>query len=504
MIARNVIANAAGMGVTILVQLGLSMGAYRLVGAEQYGLIGLYGAAMTAAAIFDIGLGQTMIREAARRRDLPPSDPGGVRPLTYNFLFLYLALAVLIAGGTALAAPFIAHFWLRPEHIGPAEITSALMVMGVAIGIQRVRGLYQAALDGVEKQVVTNGLLIVSNLIRLAFGLGMLFVNASALAFFIGQAIASLIETSLFAIAAGRALPPSDGPRKFDRTLILDSGRFAFTNAVASAVGMGLQIADSIIISAALPLAVFGNYSLVASMCQVMLRLTQPVLNAAYPRTAAYVREEQRDELEHLVFTYTQVSTILLATAAFALIFFGGPMLTLVSGKPQVGHDFAPVLALLTAAYAFSGFSRCAHVLQMAEGFPGIALRVNLVFGALYLPAIILLTPRYGVMAPASCLLVGNAVSFIAFAYFGFRARMKGRLLNWLRVAMAPQLAAIATVYMLGWTVAEADHLKNTILLTGVAIFLSGIGLTAGVLVSNDIRKTVKARLAALLPKQML
>jgi O-antigen/teichoic acid export membrane protein len=498
MIARNAIANAAGMVVTILVQLGLSMGAYRLVGAEQYGLIGLYGTAMTAAAIFDIGLGQTMIREAARRRHLPPSDPGGVRPLTYNFLFLYLALAVFIAGGMALSAPLIARFWLHPEHISAGEITEALTVMGVAIAIQRVRGLYQAVLDGVEKQVVTNGLLIVSNLIRLAFGLGALVFHASALAFFVGQALASLIETSLFAVAAGRALPPSDAPRRFDRDLVVGAGRFALTNAVASAVGMSLQIADSVIISAALPLAVFGNYSLVASMCQVLLRLTQPVLNAAYPRTAAYVREEQQDRLEHLVFAYTQVSTILLATAAFALIFFGGPMLALVSGQAQVGHDFAPVLAILTAAYAFSGFSRCVHVLQMAEGFPGIALKINLVFGVFYLPAIVILTPRYGVAAPASCLLIGNAASFVAFAYLGFRERMKGRMWDWLRVAMAPQLLAIAAVYLLGWALAEADHLKDAILLTGVAVILSGVGLTAGVLVSSDIRTRVRARIAAL------
>jgi O-antigen/teichoic acid export membrane protein len=230
-------------------------------------------------------------------------------------------------------------------------------------------------------------------------------------------------------------------------------------------------------------------------MCQVMLRLTQPILNAAYPRTAAYVREEQHGELKHLVFTYTQVSTILLGTAAFALIFFGGPMLALVSGHPQVGRDFAPVLAVLTAAYAFSGFSRCAHIVQMAEGFPGIALRINLVFGAVYLPAIVYLTPRYGVAAPATCLLIGNAGSFVAFAWFGFHQRLKGRLIEWLRTAMAPQLVATLAVYLLGWSAARAGHLDNAIVLSALAVVLSGLALVAGALASADIRPQVLARM---------
>ena len=35
-------------------------------------------------------------------------------------------------------------------------------------------------------------------------------------------------------------------------------------------------------------------------MCQVMPRLTAPILTAAYPRTAAYVREERVAELKTL------------------------------------------------------------------------------------------------------------------------------------------------------------------------------------------------------------
>src|SRR5206468_7277987 len=129
------------------VQIGISFGAYRLAGPEQYGLIGFYSTAMTAAAVFDIGLGQAVVREAARRRGLNRSDPAGVRPLVFNFLLLYLALAAAIAIGVAAGSPLIARYWLHPDKLSVLEVERALMLMGVAIAVQRVRGVFQSALD---------------------------------------------------------------------------------------------------------------------------------------------------------------------------------------------------------------------------------------------------------------------------------------------------------------------------------------------------------------------
>lgn len=495
MIARNVTANALGMVVTIAVQIGMSFGAYRLAGAEQYGLIGFYSTAMTAAAIFDIGLGQAVVREAARRRSLDRSDPSGVRPVVFNFLLLYLALAAVIAVGVAAASPLIARYWLHPDKLSVLEVERALMLMGVAIAVQRVRGVFQSALDGIERQVVTNSLLIVTNLLRLVLGLGALFLWPSALAFFAGQALASLVETAAFAVASGRLLPPSDHPARFNPALIVEAGRFALVNAAGAAVGTGVQIADSLVISAALPLSVFGNYSLVSSMCTVMLRLTAPILNAAYPRTAAYVREERLAELKKLFLGYSEASSAILATAAFALIFFAGPLITLVSGKPQVGADFAPVLATLSAAYVLNGVARSPHLMQMAEGRPGIALKINLALGAIYLPAIIWFTPRYGVMAPAVCLVAGNGLALTAFILTGFRRRLAGLTAEWLRASVAPQFIAAAVVLMLTRLGADAIGLKNTLILTGVAVVASGLALAVGLIAGPQLRFEVIRRL---------
>ncbi|MFC7610883.1 lipopolysaccharide biosynthesis protein [Teichococcus aestuarii] len=235
-----------------------------------------------------------------------------------------------------------------------------------------------------------------------------------------------------------------------------------------------------------LPLSVFGTYSLVSTMCSAMVRLTTPLITATFPRMSAYVRGEHIQELRVLFFTASQATFALMLTAAGALVFFGAAFIELVSGRPDAAREFAPVLAALAAAYALSGLCRPSHALQMAEGDPATALKSNLVTGALYLPAILLLTPRYGVILPALCLIGANGLAFVIFTATAFRNRLKGLAGRWLRSSVLPQLVAVGLAYGLVRFVTP----ESLPLLTrpAIAVGASGLALAAAVLASDHLR----------------
>lgn len=494
MIARNVLANLSGMAVSLAVQAGIAFGGYRLAGAEQYGLIGFFAVLLTAAAIFDAGLGQTVTRLVARNQ---VENPSGTGSLVFNFTLIYTGLAVVLALAIWLLSPWIAAYWLRPQHITPGEVQWAITLMGVGIAVQRLRGIFQATLEGLERQVLCNLLLIGTGLLRLGLGLGALaFVAPTAEAFFWSQIAASLVETTSFAIAVGRNVPSSFGRQRLEMDLIWRTMRFAVANMASAATGTMVQIADSLVISAVLPLSVFGTYSLVATMCSAMVRLTTPLITAAFPRMSAYVSAERGAELRELFFSISQATFVLMLTATGVLVFFGGAFLELLSGNPSAGRDFAPVLAILAIAYALGGLCRPSHALQMAEGDPMTALKINLICGAFYLPAILLLTPLYGVVLPAVCLAATNLLAFFLFTRTAFRQRLRGQALHWVSVSVLPQLFVIAVCYELARLPLEAFASLPARLITAVAA--SGIALLAGVLASNALRPHLLA-----LPRRM-
>jgi len=484
MIARNVLANLVGMAVSIGVQTGLAFGGYRLAGAEQYGLIGFFTVLLIAAAIFDNGLGQTVTRAVARNQVEAPAATG---TLVFNFTLIYLGLAGALILLVWVLSPLLAEYWLKPEHISTAEVRDCLVLMGFAIGIQRLRGIFQATLEGLERQVLSNMLLSVTGLLRLGLGLGALaFVAPTAEAFFWGQILASLCETGAFACAVARVVPGVLAPQRLEGGLIWQTLRFAGVNMAAAATGTVVQIADSLVVSAMLPLAVFGKYSLVSTMCSAMVRLTAPLITAAFPRMAAYVRAERGAELRALFFTASQATFVLMLTAAGALIFFGDAFLELVSGDAAAGAAFAPVLAALAIAYALSGLCRPSHALQMAEGDPATALKINLVTGVLYLPAIILLTPRFGVILPALCLIGANGLAFALFTATAFRARLKGAAVPWLASSVLPQILAVGLTYA-GVRLLTEENLPLPARLA-IAVVTSGLALGAAVLASSHLR----------------
>ena len=484
MIAHNVAANLLGMAVSIGVQAALAFGGYRLAGAEQYGLIGFFTVLLTAAAIFDAGLGQTVTRAVARQQ---VEDAARTGPLVFHFTLIYAALAGLLILAGLLAAPLLAAHWLKPEAIDTATVQHCLVLMGFAVGIQRLRGAFQATLEGLERQVVSSLLLSGTGLLRLVLGLGALaFVAPSAEAFFWSQILASLAETGSFALAVGRAVPGAFRPAAAPAGTIGQSLRFAGANMLSAATGTLVQIADSLVISAMLPLSVFGTYSLVSTMCSAMVRLTTPLITATFPRMSAYVRGERDAELHSLFFTASQATFVLMLGAAGALVFFGAPLLEWLTGHPQAGRDFAPVLAALAIAYALSGLCRPSHALQMAEGDPVTALKINLLCGVLYLPAILLLTPRYGVILPALCLIGANGLAFILFTATAFRQRLKGQALRWLSASVLPQVVAAGACYAALWLM--TDPALPLYARLGVAVGGGVLALAAGVLVSDHLR----------------
>jgi O-antigen/teichoic acid export membrane protein len=347
----------------------------------------------------------------------------------------------------------------------------------------------QSTLEGLERQVLSNMLLSVTGLIRLALGLGSLaFIAPTAQAFFWSQILASVIETSTFAFVVVKVVPGALTQRP-DKTLIWGSLRFASVNVAAAATGTLVQIADSLVISAMLPLAVFGTYSLISTMCSAMVRLCTPLITASFPRMSAHAHAGRVTELRDLFFTISQATFVLLLSAAGALVFFGGAFLELVSGKPEIGLHYAPVLALLAIAYALSGLCRPSHALLMSEGDASTALKINIIEGVLYLPAILLLTPRYGVIVPAACLIAGNLLAFVLFTASAFKRLLRGIAWPWLATSVAPQILAVTAGCLAVRLTVRGDvglwpHLA-------LAVAGSGLAFVLGAAASDHIRPLV-------------
>jgi O-antigen/teichoic acid export membrane protein len=444
-VARNVIANTAGTVVLVGAGAALTILSFRLAGAEQYGLIGFYLMLNGIVAILDTGLAPGVVREVARARAGQHSEK--LNTILFTFQGVYLAITAITALILVALAPLIAGTWLKTRTISTGEVELALILGAAVLALQRQRTVYQVFLDGMEHQVTANAAQSATSLLRAVVVLGaMLAVAPTAIVFLSASLLTGAIELTLFATLAWRAAR-GEQRSHFSFGLIRGLWRYLLTSTLAVALGALLVNVDKIVVSAALPLEVVGRYIFIAQICLIVLKLVTPNVTAIFPRLTAAVGRGARDETIRVYFAGTQTAAIIVAVFMLGASYFGYEALLVLTGNPAVAQTYHPVFALMAWGYGLNSLALIPNALRMVEGFPGTALWGNAAAAVLYVPAVALLTPRYGLLAPVTLWLAVNAGLFGLFTLRAHRHMLAGQAWNWLSGCILRQTVAIAVVF---------------------------------------------------------
>jgi len=486
-VARNVIANTVGTAVLAVATAATMILSFRLAGSEQFGLIGFYFTLHGIVAILDTGIGPGVVREVAHARS--GQHVCGLGSILFTFQGIYAGITGLTTIALIAASPFIATTWLSARTISPGEIQNALILAALIIATQRQRTVYSVFLEGMEQQVLINILQSGGAVLRaLAVLAAMILIAPTAIVFlgaFLSVCLAELLLTAFYAWRASAG----SGKPQFSLILVRRLWRFLLTSSVAVAAGALLLSADKLVVSAMLPLDVVGRYMFISQMCLIVLKLVAPNVTAIFPRLSASLRRADTAEAKRVYFAAAQTVACVVAAFGLGAVFFGSEALLILTGSAGVGHDYHWPFAILAFAYGLNGFCLIPNALRLSEGEPGTALWSNLAAAVVYLPAIVLLTPVYGVMAPAALWLAANAFIFAVLVVRAHRDGIAGYAWPWLWGCVIPQFTVTAVIFAAAKALLpQASSLPVTV---ATAVIAAGFAFAASVAVSGDLRHSV-------------
>ena len=149
------------------------------------------------------------------------------------------------------------------------------------------------------------------------------------------------------------------------------------------------------------------------------------------------------------------------------------------------------LLALLAAANTVNVEMALPFSLQFAHGITWIALRINLALCVVYLTALVLLVPRYGVNAAAGLWLAANALMFPALIFMTHRVILPGQAWPWLvRTVLLPGCGAAVVLAAGAAVMPDLSRLSMLIWIS-----LSGtLALAAALLGAPETRQIILAR----------
>ncbi|MES2979190.1 MAG: oligosaccharide flippase family protein [Pseudomonadota bacterium] len=464
----------------------------KYLGIEAYGLIGFFMTTQALLQLLDMGMAPTINREVARSAAAGELEKAG--RLLHTLAVVYWGVAAGIAIVIFLISSVIANYWLQSQQLSPATMSNAVMLMGLVLAARFPIALYQGALIGAQRLVVSS----VINMAMVTIGGGgailiLAFVEPTIEAFFCWQAAIGLMYAVVIRAAAWKVVGRS-GSREFDWKLLKQVWRFT---AGMSAIGLTALVftqLDKVILSKMLGLGEFAHYMLATVVVSGLYVLVSPLFNVIFPRFSSLVVTGELEKLQELYRLGTRYLSSTLFPIALTLAFFAEDLVYVWTGDGNVASSVAPIIQAMVIGSALNGVMYFPYALQLAHGLTWIPLTINIGLMILLAPLIVYLTRAYGPMGGAIAWMTTQIAYALVGPWLTHKYIFQGLALRWLAndvglALLATLFAALAGHWLIG--TGDFSHFERLFLAAGLALLTA----TSLLLAPAELRKVLLAYL---------
>lgn len=474
---KNILANYLGQGWTALMGIVFVPMYIKYLGMEAYGLIGVFAVLQAWLTLLDMGMAPTLNREMARYTAGVHSAQS-IRDLLRSLEIICFVITLLIGFVLWISASWLSGHWLQAKILSVEEVAQAIAIIGFVVALRFIESLYRGAILGLQKQVWLSA--VGSGLATLRWGGAvcvLAWVAPSIVVFFAWQGLVSVLTIFAFAFAVYRHFPSSAQAARFSWIQLKNIWRFAAGMTITTLLALVLTQVDKVILSGMLSLELFGYYTLAGTVAGVLYQLTGPITQAFYPRFTELVAKEDTAGLIQIYHQGAQIISVLIVPAALMLVFFGENILLLWTGNATLSHHVAPLLALLALGAMLNGLMQIPYMLTLAYGWPGFAVRVNLVAVIILVPAIFWATKRYGAIGAAWVWVMLNSGYLLVSVHLIYQRLLRSEKWRWyLNDVVFPSVGGLsmATAF---WLILPDSMMKLTewvwLLVSGLCVIFA-------------------------------
>ena len=318
-IRRNVVANHLGQGWAALVTVACLPLYVTYLGAEAFGLVGAFAILQAALSLVDTPIAAAVNREMARFT-AGRHTAEGIRTVlrTLEGVSLVLSLAVLLLA--LLLRGYLAEHWFQTTRLSTESVRGAVLAMAAVAALRIWEGLYRGALYGLQRQVQFSAAHALLTSLKFGGALAVVaLVSPTVEAFFLWQAGTSILAVAVLAALVYRHIPAAVTAVRWSRRVLAEIRGFSGGVMGITVIALALTQADKIVLSRLLTLEAFGYYTLAVTLGNGLYKLSEPVMDAVYPRFIELGVGGDVPALSRLYHQVAQLVSVLTAPAALVL-----------------------------------------------------------------------------------------------------------------------------------------------------------------------------------------
>ena len=489
---KNIIANYISQIYVTLIGIAVVPVYIKHMGAEAYGLVGVFTLLQTLFNMLDMGLSPTVARETARL------NGGGVDPLTYRrFVRSLEIIFLLIAVCGSLALISLSHYistdWLQLEELSSKHIENSLMVIALAVGFRWMSVLYRGVITGAEKLVWLSGTNSIVATLRFLFAIPVLIAfDGKIIAFFIYQLCISIFELIVLWIYSYCIFPKINSGTQINWKfgILKDKLSFSLMIAFTSTVWVIVTQTDKLVLSKVLSLADYGYYTLGVLVAGAVLIISGPISTALLPRLVRLEAQNEQNELLSLYRESTQMVTIIAGASSISIAYCAEILLMAWTGDTLIAEKSSTVLSLYAMGNGFLCISAFPYYLQYAKGDLRLHLYFNILIVLVLIPIIAWVANRYGATGTGWVWLGLNFLPLLVWLPVVHQKFAPGLNMKWYFCDVLPIIGAMALcAHFLNQTLPAVQGRIDQALLF---VLFGAALLIVGILSSSAVRKRIK------------
>lgn len=414
------------------------------MGAEAYGLVGIFAMLQALFSVLDVGLTQTVSRESARHRGGATTDIDYLR-LVRSLEGIFLGVSILIIFIFIYFSESISKNWLKAEIIPIAEIKQSLQLMIVIVALRWSSGLYRGIISGNERFVLLSVFNIGIATFRFIAVIPLLiYYNSEPTAFFTYQIIISLFELAGLIIMTYKELPKQNEEIhiKWTWAPINSILKFSLGLAFSGIVWILITQSDKLILSKLLNLKDYGVYSLAVTAAAGLIIIGAPIISAILPRLSKMSAENNSTGFIKLYRGTTQIVAAITIPTTLILVLFSENVLWAWTGNIEIAKSANSIFVLYLIGNCILSMGSFPYYIQYAKGDLSLHIRGNLLFLLSFVPLLILFSYNYGAIGAGWSWLLFNLIYFIVWTPIVHNKFIKGMHIKWLTFDIGPILAS--------------------------------------------------------------
>jgi O-antigen/teichoic acid export membrane protein len=479
----NIFANFIGNGWGAILSIVFVPIYLKNIGAEGYGLIGIFASLQVVLSLLDSGLSTTLNKELARLSVLSNKEQQ-IRNLVKTLGSIYWIMSFL-AGLIALGlSPILAKYWVQPKELSINIITYSFILLSGSLIFQFPSGFYSGGLLGLQRQVILNFIKITFATIRSVGSVFVLiFVSKSLLVFFGWALFINILQAFTLRYFLWFYLPKSHLKAQFDRDEFKKIWKFAAGMMGISLTAILLTQIDKIILSKILSLDDFGYYTIACSLGLMLYQIIIPLTQSYFPKFSNLVSLQNEKGLKDIYHQASQLISIFVLPSTLVLMFFSKELIFIWTKNPITTQN----TWLITSIYAFgtgiNGLMNIPYLLTLSYGWTRLGFYQNILFLILMIPLIIFLAMKYGAIGGAITWVVINLLYFFITPVIIHKKLLIGEANKWyINDTLIPLLASLSVVLIAKYTILNTPHSRwymlLLIIIVGISSLLSAIGFT--------------------------